>query len=99
MEAAVAVGYYISLAGTVTFKNATALRAVAAAVPAERLLVETDCPYLSPMPHRGQRNEPARVRLTAACIADARGESLDSVARQTSANAARLFGWAAEAVA
>ncbi|HZS03120.1 MAG TPA: TatD family hydrolase [Chloroflexota bacterium] len=99
MEAAVAAGYYISLAGTVTFKNAAGLRAVAAAVPAERLLVETDCPYLSPMPHRGQRNEPARVRLTAACIAEARGESFDAVARQTTANAARLFGWAAEAVA
>ncbi|HLH27017.1 MAG TPA: TatD family hydrolase [Chloroflexota bacterium] len=99
MRAAAAAGYYISLAGTVTFKSAASLREVAAAVPAERLLVETDCPYLSPMPHRGQRNEPARVRLTAACIAETRGVPLETVARQTTANAARLFGWAAEAVA
>jgi TatD DNase family protein len=97
MEAAIAAGCYISLAGTVTFKSAAPLRVVAAAVPAERLLVETDCPYLSPMPHRGQRNEPAHVRLTAACVAEARSESLERVAQQTTANAARLFGWATEA--
>lgn len=99
MQTAVAAGYYISLAGTVTFKNAGALRAVAAAVPANRLLVETDCPYLSPMPHRGQRNEPARVRLTAACVAEARGVPLELVAAQTTANAARLFEWPTGAVA
>lgn len=99
MEAAVEAGYYVSLAGTVTFKNATSLRGVAAAVPAERLLIETDCPYLSPVPLRGQRNEPARVRLTAECVAAVRGVALDAVARQTTTNAARLFGWAAEGVA
>jgi TatD DNase family protein len=99
MEAAVQAGYYISLAGSVTFKSAAALRAVAAAVPSERLLIETDCPYLSPVPHRGERNEPARVRLTAACLAEVRGDSLEDLARHTSANAARLFGWPAEAVA
>jgi len=97
MEAAIGAGYYISLAGTVTFKSAGHLRSVAAAVPASRLLLETDCPYLSPMPYRGQRNEPSRVRLTAACVAEARSESLDMVAEYTSANAARLFGWATEA--
>jgi TatD DNase family protein len=92
MQAAVAAGYYISLAGTVTFKNAAELRAVAAEVPADRLLIETDCPYLSPVPHRGQRNEPARVRLTAACVADVRGQPLAAVAERTTANAERLFG-------
>jgi TatD DNase family protein len=99
MEAAVAAGYFVSIAGTVTFKNAAALRDVAAAVPADRLLVETDCPYLSPMPHRGQRNEPAHVRLTAQCVADVRGVSLDEIARQTKGNAARLFGWPAGTIA
>jgi TatD DNase family protein len=94
MQAAVAAGYYISLAGTVTFKNAAGLRAVAAEVPADRLLVETDCPYLSPVPQRGQRNEPAHVRLTAACIAEVRGQPLVEVAEQTTANAERLFGLA-----
>lgn len=97
MEAAVDAGYFVSLAGTVTFKSAGSLRAVAAAAPAERLLVETDCPYLSPVPHRGQRNEPANVRLTATCVAEARGVSLETIAQQTSANAADLFGWLAEA--
>jgi TatD DNase family protein len=92
MQAAVAAGYYISLAGTVTFKNAAELRAVAAEVPADRLLIETDCPYLSPVPHRGQRNEPARVRLTAARIAEVRGQPLVAVAERTTANAERLFG-------
>jgi TatD DNase family protein len=94
MHAAVAAGYYISMAGTVTFKNAAELRAVAAEVPDDRLLVETDCPYLSPVPHRGQRNEPAHVRLTAACIADLRGQSLPELAEQTTANAVCLFGLA-----
>jgi TatD DNase family protein len=99
MEAAIEAGYYVSLAGTVTFKNAAPLRGVAAAVPTDRLLLETDCPYLSPVPHRGERNEPAHVRLTAACVADVRGTTLETLARQTSANAARLFAWSAEAVA
>jgi TatD DNase family protein len=99
MEAAVHADYYISFAGSVTFKNAEALRLVARQVPAERLLLETDCPYLSPVPHRGQRNEPARVRLTAACVAELRGVTLDDLAHQTRTNAARLFGWPSEATA
>ncbi len=98
MRAAVAAGYYISFAGTVTFKNAASLREVARHVPAERLLVETDAPYLTPAPHRGQRNEPARVPVTAACVAEARGAALDEVARQTTANACRLFGLPGEAL-
>ncbi len=93
MRAAVAGGYYISFAGTVTFKNAGDLRAVAEQVPAERLLVETDSPYLSPVPHRGQRNEPALVRLTAERLADLRGVPFAELARQTTSNAARVFRW------
>jgi TatD DNase family protein len=98
MRVAVRQGYYISFAGTVTFKNAGALRDVAAQVPDERLLVETDSPYLSPSPHRGQRNEPARVRLTAELIADLRQATLAALAEQTSTNAARLFRWESEAI-
>lgn len=97
MQAATARGYYISFAGSVTFKNAGALRAVAAQVPAQHLLVETDSPYLSPVPHRGERNEPAWVRLTAAVLAELRGVPLGELARQTSANAGRLFRWESEA--
>jgi TatD DNase family protein len=99
MEAAVQAGYYISFAGTVTFKNAAALRAVAARVPEDRLLVETDAPYLSPMPHRGQRNEPARVRLTADCLAQVRGVTPEALADSTTANARRVFRLAAGAAA
>ncbi len=99
MRTAVEAGYFISLAGTVTFKNAAGLRAVAVQVPADRLLVETDAPYLSPAPYRGQRNEPARVRLTAACVAAVRGETLAALERHTTANAYRLFGLPGEAPA
>ncbi len=97
MQAAVAAGYYISFAGTLTFKNAAPLRAVARVVPGDRLLVETDAPYLSPVPYRGRRNEPAYVRWTATCLAEVRGESLAVCAARTTANAGRLFGWAREA--
>jgi TatD DNase family protein len=97
MQAATGRGYYISFAGTVTFKNATALRTVAEQVPAQHLLVETDSPYLSPVPHRGERNEPARVRLTAEVLANLRGVSIVELARQTSANAGRVFRWESEA--
>jgi TatD DNase family protein len=88
----VELGMYISFAGMVTFKKSDALRAVAATVPADRILVETDSPYLSPHPLRGKRNEPAYVVHTAACLAEVRGESLDDFARQTTENARRLFG-------
>ncbi len=76
----------------VTFKKSDALRAVAATVPADRIVVETDSPYLSPHPLRGKRNEPAHVVHTAACLAEVRGASLEEFARQTTENARRLFG-------
>lgn len=88
----VAMGLYVSFAGMLTYKNAADLRAVAAIVPIERLLVETDCPYLAPQPVRGKRNEPAYVRHTAVCLAGLLGVSLTELAEQTTANAQRLFG-------
>jgi TatD DNase family protein len=88
----VALGLYISFAGMVTYKKSDALRAVAATIPADRILVETDSPYLAPEPFRGKRNEPANVIHTAACLALARGQGLDDFAEQTTANARRLFG-------
>ena len=90
-EACLEMGLYISFAGMVTFKNAADLRAVAAKVPADRILVETDCPYLAPVPHRGKRNEPAFVAETARCLADARGVSFEEFAARTTENARRLF--------
>jgi TatD DNase family protein len=86
-----AMGMYISFAGMVTFKKSQALREVAATIPADRILVETDSPYLSPHPLRGKRNEPANVRITAECVAAARGESFEALAAQTTQNAQRLF--------
>ncbi len=88
----VALGMYVSFAGMVTFKKSDNLRAVAAKIPADRLLVETDAPYLSPEPFRGKRpNEPARVVHTAECLAEVRGVTLESLAAQTTANARALF--------
>jgi TatD DNase family protein len=88
----VELGLHISFAGMVTFKKSHDLRAVAAAVPADRILVETDSPYLSPEPLRGKRpNEPARVVHTTACVAEQRGVSLEELANQTSLNAIKLF--------
>jgi TatD DNase family protein len=87
----VELGMHISFAGMVTFKKSDDLRAVAASVPADRILVETDSPYLSPHPLRGKRNEPANVALTAACLAAVRGVSVEELAAQTTANARRLF--------
>lgn len=85
------LGMYISFAGMVTFKKSDDLRAVAAKVPADRILVETDSPYLSPHPLRGKRNEPANVALTAECLANVRGVSLEEFTAQTTNNARRLF--------
>jgi TatD DNase family protein len=91
-EAAMAMGLYISFAGPVTFKNARKLKEVAKAIPDERLLIETDAPYLSPEPMRGKRNEPAYIVHTAREIAALRGVTPEDVARLTTLNARRLFG-------
>jgi TatD DNase family protein len=89
---AVALGHYVSFTGILTFKNSIALREIAAELPADRILVETDAPYLAPNPFRGKRNEPAFVIETAKVLADTRGVSLEEIARQTSDNFFRLFG-------
>jgi TatD DNase family protein len=86
-----ALGMYISFAGMVTFKKSDALRAVAATIPADRILIETDSPYLSPHPLRGKRNEPANLVHTATCVAAARGVDPEIFAQETTANARRLF--------
>jgi TatD DNase family protein len=91
-EACLAMGLYLSFAGMLTYKNAAPLRQVAAQVPRDRLLVETDSPYLSPVPLRGKRNEPAHVIHTARCLAELHGMSLEAMAAQTTDNARRLFG-------
>lgn len=88
------LGFYISFSGTVTFKNATQVQASAQQVPSDRLLVETDCPFLAPVPKRGKRNEPAYVRHVAEQVAILRGESLETLASQTTQNACRLFSLA-----
>ena len=85
------LGLLISLAGPVTYKNARALPEVARFVPEDRLVVETDCPYLPPHPHRGQRNEPAHVAITAARVAALRGTDPDALGEALTRNAARLF--------
>jgi TatD DNase family protein len=87
----VELGMYISFAGMVTFKKSDALRAVAVTIPADRILIETDSPYLSPHPLRGKRNEPAHVRHTAECLATARGVNVAEFAEQTTVNARALF--------
>jgi TatD DNase family protein len=89
------LGFYISISGIVTFKNARDLQEVAKAIPKDRLLVETDAPFLAPVPHRGQTCEPAFVADTAAFLADLRGEPIDELASATTANFFRLFGKAA----
>ena len=91
LDAAVENDWYVSFAGNVTYKNAYDLRATARGVPAERLLVETDCPYLSPQPVRGETNEPAYVVHTVAALAEARGEDPDELAARIDANAAAAF--------
>ncbi len=88
----VALGMYVSFAGMATYKKSDALRAVAKTIPADRILVETDSPFLGPEPFRGKRNEPAHVVRTAECIAAIRDQSLAEFAAQTTANAYRLFG-------
>lgn len=90
-RAALDMGYYISLSGIVTFRNAEALREVARQVPADRLLVETDSPYLAPVPHRGKPNEPQFVCDVAAALAQIRGEPVEVLWENTTANFHRLF--------
>jgi len=85
------LGYMISLSGPVTFRKATDKHEIARKVPLEWLLVETDCPYLTPEPYRGRRNEPGYVAYTARAIAELRGTALDSIADATTSNALRLF--------
>jgi len=88
---AVKLGFYVSFAGILTFKNAHELRAIAAEVPLERILIETDSPFLAPVPYRGKRNEPAFVVEVARAIAELHGISLEEVGRITSENTRRLF--------
>ena len=90
-EAALAMGFYISFSGIITFKNAKHLKEVAQRVPLERILIETDAPYLAPVPHRGKLNQPAYVKHVAEEIAMLRGISLEEVGRSTTENFKRLF--------
>src|SRR5229473_685372 len=90
-QQALALNFYISFSGIVTFKNAEALRAVATKVPADRLLIETDSPYLAPVPYRGKTNEPAYVRYVAECLANLRQVPLEIIAAGTTNNFFTLF--------
>jgi TatD DNase family protein len=91
-EAALELGFYISISGIVTFRNAEDLRAIVRDLPLDRLLVETDAPYLAPVPHRGKRNEPAFVTATAAAVAALKGIDPEALAETTTRNFFRLFG-------
>lgn len=88
----IAMNFYVSLGGPVTFKNAQLPKDIAAHVPLDRLLIETDAPYLTPHPYRGKRNEPAHVKLVAEKIAELRSMSYEDLAHATTANAEKLFG-------
>lgn len=90
-ETGIALGGYVSFSGILTFKNSQAIRDIAKDLPADRILVETDAPYLAPPPYRGKRNEPAYVRNTAQVLADTRGVSLDAIGAATTQNFYRLF--------
>lgn len=86
-----ACGFYVSFSGVITFKNSEELRSIAADVPFDRLLVETDAPFLAPVPMRGKRNEPAFVRYTAECLAEIKGVSVNEIAAITTENFFRLY--------
>jgi len=90
-ETGIELGHYVSFSGILTFKKSEELRAIATDLPVDRILVETDAPYLAPAPHRGKRNEPAFVAHTAAVLAGARGVTIEAIAEQTSENFFRLF--------
>ena len=90
-ETALSLGLFISFSGVLTFKNSQNLRDIARAVPMDRLLVETDAPFLAPVPYRGKRNEPAFVAATAKMLAEVKGVSMQTIANETSANTLRLF--------
>jgi len=90
---ALEAGYYLGFTGPVTFKKADELRRVVAAAPLERILIETDAPFLTPHPHRGKRNEPAYVRYIAGRVADLLAQPLPRIADATAHNAHRLFRW------
>jgi TatD DNase family protein len=92
-ERLLGLGFFISFSGIVTFRNAQSLRDVARTIPGDRLLIETDTPYLAPVPHRGRPNEPSFLPVIASCLAAVRDVSIDEIARLTSVNAACLFGW------
>ena len=91
-RAAIDLGFCVSFAGNLTFKKAEDLREIARQLPLDRLMVETDCPYLTPVPFRGKRNEPARVVETAACLAMLHGREVSEIARITTGNFSKLFG-------
>lgn len=93
MEACIELGLMISFSGIVSFRNADALREVAREVPKDRLLIETDSPYLAPVPHRGKRNEPAYVPAVAASLSETLGVSIDYLAELSTKNAEITFGW------
>jgi len=90
-QQAIELGFFISFAGNLTFKKAEDLRAIARQLPLDRLLIETDCPYLTPVPFRGRRNEPARVVETARCLAEMHGKALEEIGSTTSENFVKLF--------
>ena len=90
-ERGLAIGAYVSFSGIVTFRSAEEIRAAARLTPIDRILVETDAPYLAPVPHRGRTNEPAYTALTLACLAEVKGVSVADMAKATSANFFRLF--------
>jgi TatD DNase family protein len=92
-EQAIELGFSIGFTGPVTYRKAEDLRHVAENIPLERILIETDAPFLTPEPHRGRRNEPAYVRLVAEKIGEIRTEVFSTIAQQTTRNAQRLFGW------
>jgi len=91
LEKVLNLGFYVGFCGNVTFKNAPRLQELAKLTPLNRLLVETDCPFLAPEPHRGTRSEPAHVKIIAECLAKLKGISLEKVAKITTENAKKLF--------